>query len=151
MCIRDSGIAAGSDECRAAAGRPDLGSVLGLLSLIEPWDVVLGQLDASVKRNNVPDVELHASGLRATSDALELLLVFGIDVRPEHSAARLSKKLPIALGVVGVFEFDDGERIGNFIGQELSVLIADLCWRSFEMDIGPATPLEAVTGLRLSV
>ena len=54
--------------------------------------------------HDVPHVELHARGLHALGDAFELLLVFGIDVRPELLAAGLAVKVPVSLGVVGAFE-----------------------------------------------
>ena len=82
--------------------------------LVEPGHVVLRQFDAAVQGDDVPDIELDSFRLDAFGDAFQFLLIFGIDVRPEHLAAGLAEELPIALGVVCTFKLDDPDHVVDF-------------------------------------
>jgi hypothetical protein len=115
-----------------------------VLAFVEPGDIILRQLDAAVQGHDVPDVELDAFGLNAPGNAFELLLVLGVDVRPEHCAAGLAEELPVPVGSVSVFELDDADRVGDFGGQQAAMLEADLRGSAFQMHKGPAASLKAV-------
>ena len=43
-------------------------------------------------------------GIEAVGDALEFLLILGIDVRPKNFARGLAEKGPVALGAMRVLE-----------------------------------------------
>ena len=63
--------------------------------------------------------------LHAIGDALKLLLIFQVDMRPEDLARRLAKEFPIALGLVGIKEPDRFQGIGDLGSQQEPMLKAD--------------------------
>ena len=100
------GIAARGDKCRAPSRGQNRAARWRPLPLVQPGHVVLRQLDASVQRHNIPHVQLHAFRLHPFGNALQLLLVLGVNVRPQHLAPGLAEKIPIARGVVRGFKLD---------------------------------------------
>ena len=115
-----------------------------MLAFIEPGNVVLGKFDSAVQGYDVPDVELDPPGLHALGDGLDLTLIFAVNVRPEHLAASLPEELPVAPGVVGVFELGHLNHVRDLAGKQPAVLIADLFGRPFEMNEGPAAMIDAI-------
>ena len=111
------GVRAGGDKGAAITrslqrGRPRL-----LLLLIQPRHVVVRNFFKRVERHNVINIQVNAVRLHAIGDALQLLSIFGIDMGPQHLARGLAKKIPIALGFVGVEKLDRIERVGNLRSQ----------------------------------
>src|SRR6476660_5490361 len=139
------GVTAGGNECRAAANGVDGGGISRVLALVEPGNVVLGQFYSAIQGYDVPDVELDSLGLRAFGDAFDLLLIFCVNVRPEHLAAGLAKELPVALGVVSAFELDHLDHVFDLAGKQTAVLISDLRGCAFEMNESPAAMVDAIT------
>ena len=62
-----------------------------------------------------------------------------------------SEKLPVALGGVGVLQFDRLESVGDLVRQQVTVLKADLLGRTLEVDISPSALLKAVSILQARV
>ncbi len=89
--------------------------------------------------------------LHAVGNALQFLLVLGVNVRPEHLACGLAEELPIALRLVRVEKLDRFERIGNFGGQQIPMLEPDVRGRTFQMNVGPAGLLEAIGFLQARI
>ena len=87
---------------------------------------------------------LDALGLRALGDGRQLLLVFGVDVRPEHVLRGVAEELPVAPGRMSAFEFEDLECVGDLCGEQISVLEADLLRSSLQMHKGPARAMEGI-------
>ena len=71
--------------------------------------------------------------LHAVGNALKFLLIFGVDVRPEHLARGLAKELPVALGLVRVEKLDRLKRVGNLGREQIAMLKSDVGGRTFEM------------------
>ncbi len=82
--------------------------------------------------------------IQAVGDALEFLLILGVDLGPEHFAAGAAEEFPAAGGVVGHFQTHYAIEIGDFGSHQVAVLDADIVRGAFEVDVGPAAPLEAV-------
>ena len=62
-----------------------------------------------------------------------------------------SEKFPIALGGVGVLQFDRRESIGNLARQQVPVLKADVLGGAFQVDVRPSALLKAVSILHTRV
>ena len=82
--------------------------------------------------------------IQAVGDALQLFLILGVDLGPEHFAPGAAEEVPAAGGVVGHFQADHAVEIGDFGRHQVAVLDADIVRRAFEVDVGPAAALEAV-------
>ena len=86
--------------------------------------------------------------LHAIGNALQLLLILGVNVRPKHLARRLAKKFPVALRLVRIEKLDGFERIGNLGSQQKPMLVADFRRRPFQVNVSPSALLEAVSLLQ---
>jgi hypothetical protein len=87
-------------------------------------------------------------GFQAVSDALQLLLIFGVNLRPENGLRHVAIEIPLALGAVRVAELDGIEAVLNFGRQKIAMLIPDVCGRALEVDVNPLAALEAVGRLQ---
>ena len=125
-------------------GAVSFGCLRGFLLLVQPWHVVVRHFFERVERDDVVHVEIDAVRFHPVGDALQFLLVFGVDVRPEHLAGGGAEELPVALGLVRVEELDGFERVGDFRREKVAVLKADVGGRAFEMNVGPSALLEAI-------
>jgi hypothetical protein len=79
---------------------------------------------------------------------LQFLLVFLVDMRPQDVLRRGTIEVPIALGAVDVLELHDSEAVLDFRRQQISVLVANVGRRAFQMHIDPAATLEAISALQ---
>src|SRR5271165_484888 len=84
-------------------------------------------------------------GLQAVSDSLQLLLIFQINVRPQNILCSLTIEVPVALGAIHVLELNGLESVFDLGCEQVSVLIADIGRRSFEMDVHPTVALETIS------
>ena len=116
-------------------GAASFGFLADFLLLAQPGHVIVGHFFEGVERDDVVHVQVDAMRLHSIGNALQLLLILGIDVRPKHLARGRAEELPIVLRLVGIEELDRLERVGDFRGQQVSVLKADLGRRAFEMNV----------------
>ena len=79
-------------------GAFSFGARVAFCALIQPRHVVVRNLFECIERDDVVDIKIDAVRLHAIGNALQFLLILGVDVRPEHLARGLAKELPIALG-----------------------------------------------------
>jgi len=82
--------------------------------------------------------------LQAFGNALQLLLILRVRLRPQHLTRGGAEKFPIPVGPVGVVQSDRGKSVGYLRSQEVTVLEADLPGAAFEMNVNPATLVKAV-------
>ncbi len=155
------GVGAGGDKRAAIARSRQLRRFRRLLPLIQPRHVVIRNLLKRVQGDDVIHIQIdamqvspmqvHPMRLHAVSNALQFLLILGVDVRPQHLARRLPKKLPIALRLVGIEKFDRFQGIGNLGSEQIAMLESNIGGRTFQMNIGPTTLLEAVSLLQARI
>src|SRR5208337_4790680 len=119
-----------------------------LLLLVEPWNVVVGNFFHRVQRNHVPQVHGRTVSLQAVCDALQLLLIFDLNMRPQNVLRSLAVEIPFALGAMYVLELNGPESVLDFGREQISVLIANIGGRSLEMDIQPTVALETIGRLQ---
>ena len=50
----------------------------------------------------------------AVGNALQFLLILGVDVRPEHLLRRRAEELPVTLALMSVEQLDRLEGVGDF-------------------------------------
>ena len=122
-----------------------------MLFLVDCGQVIVAQLDVAIEGHNVPQIERRALCLEPSGDALQLFLVFGIDMRPEHRLASLAKEAPRALVLMRRGHAVDVDVVFNLAGKKIAVLEADLLGRSFQVDIGPAALIELVATLETRI
>src|SRR5207302_1440230 len=94
---------------------------------------------------------LDSGVVQSQHDAVDLALVFGVDFRPENFLRSLAVKVPIAPGFVQQERFSDAQEIARFFRQQITVLVANLLRRAFEMNVNPAVAVEAIASLQASV
>ncbi len=82
--------------------------------------------------------------LHSVGNALQFLLIFGVNVRPKHLPRGGAEEFPIALRLVRVEQLDRLKRVGNFGREQISVLKANVRGRALQVHISPATLLETV-------
>src|SRR5262249_11681970 len=87
------GVAAGGHEGAEVVGRGHGRGGSDLVVLVVLSDVVAPLL-GRVHAHDVPHVELLPAGTRPFGDALHLLAVFRLDVRPHHASGRFAKEVP---------------------------------------------------------
>ena len=107
-------------------GAASLGFFGRFVLLVEPGHVVVQHFFERVQGDDVVQVEIDAVGFHAVGDALQFLLVFRIDVRPEHLAGSFAVELPVTLGLVRVIQLDGLEGVGDFGSEQVAVLVADV-------------------------
>ena len=122
----------------------DVWGVRHFFFFVEPGNVIIRQLHEGVQRDNVVNIHGHTARLRALGDAVQFVLVFGIDVRPQHIVRGFAEEIPIALGIVRVFELHGRERILDLGREQIAVLVADVIRRAGEMHVGPAAAFKSV-------
>src|SRR2546426_7440908 len=84
---------------RAAVARADkLRRPRHLVALVVPGHVITGQLLEGVEGHNIVHIKRAAAGAQAVHNALQFLLIFGINFRPEHVVRGFAEEIPIALG-----------------------------------------------------
>jgi len=89
-------------------------------------EVIVGNFFEGVEGHDVVDVELRTgAGVQAFRDALEFLLIFGINFGPEHFAGNLAKEGPIALRGAHHTGLDGGKGVLDFLGEHVAMLEAD--------------------------
>jgi hypothetical protein len=64
---------------------------------------------------------------------------------PEHFVSRAAEEIPVPLRLVRHLQADGTERVGNFRREEITVLVSNVVWRAFEMDVNPTAALEPVS------
>jgi hypothetical protein len=79
------------------------------------------------------------------------LLIFKIDVRPEHLTCRFPVKLPIPFCVVQNIELNGLKRVLNLRGEQVSMLVPNLGRGTLEMNVRPAALLESVGVLEAGI
>ena len=99
---------------------------------------------ARVRGGGVEDDARHLPGREAVRDPLQLGLIFGIDLGPEHLASRAPEKFPVAAGAVRQFQPNHTEEVRDLGGEQVAVLVADIVGRAFEVDVTPPAALESV-------
>src|SRR5262249_8963716 len=141
--------ASGRDE-RAAITR-GLGRGLQTLLFFHPRHVILRQLDEGVHRNHIVTIELHAFRRRARDDAVNLLLILLVHLRPEHLLGGAAVEIPIAFGLTLQQRFHHTQQILDLFREQRAVLIADLIGRAFEVDVDPSITLESPGAFQLFI
>ena len=68
--------------------------------------------------------------LQALRNALQFLLVLGVEVRPQHILCRVTKEAPFALGVLRRFHLVHLHVVFNLSRQQVTMLKADLLRRA---------------------
>ncbi len=86
--------AAVGDEGAAIFRAVDFRGVLRVSLLVDPGNVVAGQLLERIEGDDVVEIEVHFARLEPVHDAFELGLILGIDFRPQHRARRRCGKIP---------------------------------------------------------
>ena len=61
-------------------------------------------------------------GLQAVCDALQFLLIFEINVRPQNVLRSLAVEIPFALGAMDVLQLNGPESVLDFGREQISVL-----------------------------
>jgi hypothetical protein len=84
-------------------------------------------------------VRLHTVG-----NALQFLSVLEVNVRPKRFARRLAEKFPVTPRLPRVKKFNGFEPVGNLRRQQIPVLEADFPRCAFQVNISPASILEAI-------
>ena len=105
--------------------------------LVQPGNIVIGQLFERVQSHNIPAVGGLSPCLHAGHDRIELLLILRIDLRPEHLLGSLPIEIPVALRRIFKIRLAYLEQIGDFVGELISMLITNLLGLAFEMDEDP--------------
>ena len=145
------GHASGGDERAAIPRRFQLRILCSFLLLGQPRQVVIGHFLEGIERDNIPDIEIHALRLDSIRDALQLLLILAIDMRPEHLTSGSPEEFPILPRLVHVEQFDGFKRILDLRRQEITMLIADVGRRALEMNVRPASLLKSISLLQSSI
>jgi hypothetical protein len=65
-------------------------------------------------------------------------------VRPKYLTRSFAKEIPVSLRAVGISKLNRLDRVLNFRREQITVLISDGAGGTFEMQVNPSTPLEAV-------
>ena len=138
------GGAAGGDEGAAVSG----GLVVARAGLglgVQVRNVIPGQLDPAAQGGQVGPVigRFREAGLDALGEAFDLVLVFRVQLGPEHPLGRFPEKGPFAVGRLLEIE---GQRFQNVVdlgGQVPAVLEPDVAGRALEMDVNPAAAVFA--------
>src|SRR5271165_3618811 len=87
-------------------------------------------------------------GLQAVGNALQLLLVFEINVRPQDDLRSLAIEIPAALGATYIPQLNRLKPVVDLRREQVSVLIANISRRSFELDEHPPVALETLGRLQ---
>ena len=110
--------------------------------LVQPGNVVVGELLVGVECDQVPSVGLDALALQAGDDAVELAAILGVDAGPEHLLGRLAVEGPIAIARLFEVRLDHAQKVGNLAGEQRAVLKTNLLGRALEVHVDPAVSLE---------
>ena len=156
VIVRDHNLmifrhASSGNECAAVPGSSKLRRLGGFLLLVEPREIVVGHFLKGVERHNVVHVEIDSVRLDAIGDALQLPLIFDVDVGPKHLPRRGAKELPIPLRRMRVKQFDRLKRVGDLGREKITVLVADIRWAAFDVYVRPPALLEAISLLQSRV
>jgi hypothetical protein len=119
------------------------------LLLIEPGDIVAGQLFGGIERYNVPSVCLDAVSGQPRNDAIDFIAVFTVDAGLHNLARSLPIELPIPLGGVFIERPGNPQEVLNLRREQITMLVAYLGRRSLEMDIYPTVALETIAARQL--
>jgi len=141
VVVRDHGlaifrVASGRNKGAAMLGHGRRRGLDGVLLVI--LRVVIAPLRGSVDAYDVPNVDGHPVRGGAIGDALQLVAVLLLDVRPHHVLGGIAEERPVLLVFVLRFEHDDLQRVFDFGGQQVTVLKSDLMRRALQMHIRPA-------------
>ena len=131
------GVAASGDECAAMVRRRDGRRRRYVVVLIVLANVVAPLL-GSVHGDNVPEIHFYAARRDAIRDALQFVAIFLIDARPHNVFGGVTEKIPVLAIVVREFELVDVFEVGDFRGEKIAVLVADLRGRALHVDEGPS-------------
>src|SRR5262249_58234877 len=119
----------------------------GAFLRVEPRDIVTRQLFHGVERNYVPTIGLDARGSKSRDNAVNLLLVFTVDLRPEYVPRGLPIEFPVPLRHVLIEGPGDSKQIFDFRRQQIPVLVSYRGWRAFQVNVYPSVVLESITAL----
>src|SRR5689334_19681595 len=98
---------------------------------------VVAPFFGSIHHHDIPQIKFDAVSGYAIGDALHFVAIFRIDVRPPDVFGGFAEEVPVLAVVVGKFEKKDLLQVGDFGGQEVAMLVADLPGRTGQMDDGP--------------
>src|SRR5205823_4274033 len=119
------------------------------LSLVQPRNVIIRQFLECVERHDVIDIQLRTgAGSQSLDDPLQLLLIFRIDLRPQHFARGFPEEFPVAFGGMHHSRPYCPEPIFDFRRQQVPVLIANRAWIALEMNVDPAALFEPRCGFQ---
>ena len=119
--------------------------------LIKPGHIVIGQFLQRVERDNVPAIGFDSGVVQSQHDAVDLALVFRVDLWPENFLRGLAVKIPIAFGLMQQKRFRDAQEIARLFRQQVTVLITNLLRRAFKVNVNPSVAVEAITSLQASI
>ena len=108
--------------------------------------VVVGNLKPRVECDDIPDIQLHALGLEAFDDTVQLVAILRLDVRPEDGFGGLAEEAPIPFLFVHYLGGDRAESVVDFGGQQVPVLEAYFGRPAFQVDLNPAIALAGAEG-----
>ena len=148
-------VSAGGDERAAIARRRGHRRIRAMLTRVQLRNVIVGHFFEGVQGHDVPNIgklrpdrgERRRRG-HSRGDGGKLLLVFGVNVRPQNVLSHTAEKFPIALGAIGAVQAHGGHRVYDFPGQQEAVLEADLFRGTFQMDVDPAAVFKVIAAFQ---
>ena len=132
------GVIAGGDESAAVFRGGDGGRCRNAVLLVVSGDVIPGEFHPAVEGDDIPEVEFGAFLFQAFGDAFDLFAILRFDLGPEDFATGCTIKIPIFFRVVEDDGLDRFEPIGNFSGENATVLATHFTGCSSKLNLDPA-------------